>query len=75
MIKAKFKHVIDGEEVKIVAKAKDVDSYGAVGLTLRFTDLSGETVNVVYKKKLFEEIEEIASELLYERKYEKELEF
>lgn len=75
MIRVRFKHTVDGEDVRIVASAKDVDAYGAVGLKLKFVDKDGEPVAVLFNRKVYEEIEELASDLLYERKYAKELEF
>jgi len=75
MIKVKFKHIINGEKIKIIAQAKDVDSYGAIGLRLKFLDSAGEPITILFNRKLFDEIEEVANDLLYERKYAKELEF
>ena len=75
MIRAKFFHTIFGEEFKVIASAKDVDSYGAVSLKLRLYDKNGEESDIFLDKGTFEEISEIADELLYEAKYSKELEF
>lgn len=75
MIKVKFDHVVFGEKVKVVASAKDVDVYGAIGLKLRFVDKSGEPVEIPIDRNTFEELSEIAAEHLYDRKYTKELEF
>lgn len=75
MIRVKFSETVNGEEIQIVAAAKDVDSYGAVGLKLKFINSEGEIVPLAYNKKIFDGIEEKATDLLYERKYAKELEF
>jgi hypothetical protein len=75
MIKVKFNHTLYGEELKVFASAKDVDAYGAIGLKFRFTDRQGDPVEVYLDKTTMEELTEMAGELLYERKYTKELEF
>lgn len=75
MIKVKFNHTVFGEEVKVVASAKDVDAYGAIGLKLKFVDKYGEQIDMPFDKDTFEELSEIAAEYLYDRKYAKELEF
>lgn len=75
MIKVKFKHTLYGQEFSIIASAKDVDAYGAMNLKLKFVDKSGEQVDIIPDRKTLEELQEAASELLYERKYLKELEF
>ena len=75
MIRVSFKKKVYGENVKVTASAKDVDAYGAIGLKLKFTDLTGEIVELPFDRDLLEETEEEATDLLYERKYAKELEF
>jgi len=75
MIRVKFNHSLFGEEIKVVASAKDVDAYGAVNLKLKFLDKHGEPVDIPFDRDAFDDLHEIASELLYERKYAKELEF
>lgn len=75
MIRVKFKHVVDGQKINVIARAKDIDAYGAIGLRLKFIDSEGEPITVLFNKTMFDEIEEIANDLLYERKYAKELEF
>lgn len=75
MIKVKFKHTLYGQEFSIIASAKDVDSYGAMGLKLKFVDKSGEQVDIIPDRNSLDELQELASELLYERKYLNELEF
>lgn len=75
MYKAKFKYVFGKDTISVTAKAKDVDSYGAIGLKLQFTDEENEPIEIPYVKKVFDELEEIAAEHLYEKKYANELEF
>ena len=75
MYKIKFDYEFGNETIKVVAKALDVDSYGAVGLKFKFTDEENEPIEIPYVKKVFEELEEIAAERLYEKKYADELEF
>lgn len=75
MIRVRFKHTINNEDVKVIAAAKDVDAYGAVGLRIRFVDKEGEPLSLLVNRKELDEIEELANDLLYERKYAKELEF
>lgn len=75
MIRVRFKHTINNEDVKVIAAAKDVDAYGAVGLRIRFVDKEGEPLSLFVNRKELDEIEELANDLLYERKYAKELEF
>lgn len=75
MIKTKFVHKIFGQEVKVLATAKDVDAYGAIGLRLKFFDKNGEQIEIGFDRDTFEELEETAGEMLYEIKYSKELEF
>lgn len=75
MYKTRFVYEFGKETIKVTAKAHDVDSYGAVGLKLQFTDEDNEPVEIPYVKKVFEELEEIAAEKLYEKKYADELEF
>lgn len=75
MLRAKFTHDVLGEEVKVVATAKDVDAYGAIGLSLKFIDDSGEHVDLPLDPSTYDELSEIASEFLYNKKYLKELEF
>ena len=75
MYKTKFTYEFGKETIKVTAKAKDVDSYGAVGLRLQFTDEEDEPIDIPYVKTVFEELEEIAAEKLYDKKYANELEF
>lgn len=75
MIRTKFVHEVYGEQVKVVAIAKDVDAYGAIGLKLKFVDDNNEPIEVPLDPNMFEEIEEAAGEHLYEKKYAKELDF
>lgn len=75
MYKTKFEYEFGNETIKVTAKAKDVDSYGAMGLKFQFTDEDNEPIEIPYVKKVFEELEEIAAERLYEKKYANELEF
>ena len=75
MIKVKFTETVFGEQVRVFAKAKDVDSYGAVGLKLSFQNKNGEPIELPFDRDTYEDLSEKASELLYERKYEQELEF
>lgn len=75
MIRTRFVHDIYGEQVKVIATAKDVDAYGAIGLKLRFVDDNNEPVELPLDPEMFEEIEEAAGEYLYEKKFAKELEF
>ena len=75
MYKTKFSYEFGGEIIKVIAKASDVDSYGPIGLKLKFTDEENEPIEIPYVKKVFEELEEIAAERLYEKKYANELEF
>ena len=75
MIRTRFLHDIYGEQVKVIATAKDVDAYGAIGLRLKFVDDNNEPVELPLDPKMFEEIEEAAGEYLYEKKFAKELEF
>ena len=75
MYKTKFDYLFGKETIIVIAKAKDVDSYGAIGLKFQFTDEDNEPVEIPYVKKIFEELEEIAAERLYEKKYADELEF
>jgi len=75
MYKTKFDFEFAGETVTVIAKAKDVDSYGAIGLKLNFVDENRDSIDLPYAKKLFDELEEIATERLYEKKYANELEF
>jgi len=75
MIKVRFVHHIFGERVRVIASAKDVDAYGAIDLKLKFVDSQGERIEVPYDRDTFEDLKETASELLYERKFSKELEF
>ena len=75
MIKVKFDYTFLGETTKVVATAKDVDAYGAIGLKIRFVDKSGEQIEMPFDVSCFEDISELASELMYEKKYTSELEF
>lgn len=75
MYKTKFKYTFGNETIKVIARARDVDSYGAIGLKLQFTDEENEPIEIPYVKKVFDELEEIAAEQLYEKKYADELEF
>jgi hypothetical protein len=75
MYKTKFTYEFGKETIKVIAKAKDVDSYGPIGLRFQFTDEENEPIDIPYVKKVFEELEEIAAEKLYEKKYADELEF
>jgi len=75
MYKVKFKYEFAGEMLRVIAKSKDVDSYGATRLSFKFIDEEGESVEIPYVKKVFEELEEIATEMLYEKKYARELDF
>lgn len=75
MYKIKFDYEFGGETIKVTAKAKDVDSYGAIGVKFQFCDEENEPIEIPYVKKVFEELEEIAAERLYEKKYANELEF
>jgi hypothetical protein len=75
MIKVKFTHCFFGEEFKVIASAKDVDAYGAINLKLKLIDKQGESADFLLDRETLEDLQEKASELLYERKYSKELEF
>jgi hypothetical protein len=77
MYKVRFVHEIENEKVRVVAKAKEVDAYGSIGLTFNFetTDSIRMPVEVNLTMDLVEELTSIADELLYDEKYCKELKF
>ena len=77
MYKVKFVHEIENEKIRVVAKAKEVDAYGAVGLKFDFetADSTRMPVEVNLTMDLIEELTSIADELLYDEKYCKELKF
>jgi hypothetical protein len=77
MYKVRFVHESENEKVRVVAKAKEVDAYGSIGLTFNFetTDSIRMPVEVNLTMDLVEELTSIADELLYDEKYCKELKF
>jgi hypothetical protein len=77
MYKVRFVYEIENEKVRVVAKAKEVDAYGSIGLTFNFetTDSIRMPVEVNLTMDLVEELTSIADELLYDEKYCKELKF
>lgn len=75
MYKVKFDFEFGGKSVRVVAKAKDVDSYGAIGLMIKFLDSDNNPIDLPPVEKYMNEIETTAGELLYDKKYSEELSF
>lgn len=77
MYKVKFVHEVENERVRVIAKAKEVDAYGSIGLTFDFESADSDRmpIDVELTLDLVEELTSIADELLYDEKYCKELKF
>ncbi|NDD85324.1 hypothetical protein EBZ38_13760 [bacterium] len=75
MIKVRFMALLNGEEMEIEAKASDVNSYSeALGLTMSVIKDDGRKIKITsyidQESDDYEHLEDIASDFLYEKKYE-----
>ena len=61
--------------VRVVAKAADVNAYEADDLTFQFYSIDGEPVDVLYNPEMFEVLEDMAVGFLSEEKHHPEVNF
>jgi hypothetical protein len=74
MYKVSFEYQIDEYRYIVIAKASDVDEYGADGLEIRYEDEDGNPIESLgVDRKTYQEIEEIAVEYLNDHKHNSEL--
>lgn len=75
MIKIKFEYTYKEKTFVVKASAKKVTPYTAQNLVLRFLTKEGQSMDIFFNSKVFEEIEELAIEKLHDHKMYPELRF
>lgn len=75
MLNVTFYHDLNGTRVKVIATATDVNSYEAEALKIEIFDDDDNQIDLSNESDEFSMLEEIADELMYEKKYQSELEF
>ena len=70
ILKTSFDYTMpNGDHIWVYASALNVTSTHLIDLELTFFDLDGELIEVEYDRDVFEEIEDLAHELIYEGEF------